>query len=119
MRWRLAASPSWCSARRSSPTNGRAFGQHLAAYLGVDERRDRLIPALLHPCELPLDLAFRVPLDYTRESDWEAETARLRAEIGRTPPESPTEQVPLPLSGPDPLYPGAGRAVLRARRGNP
>src|SRR6516225_7541599 len=52
-----------------------AFGQHLAAHLGIAERRDRLIPALLRPCELPLDLAFRVPLDYTRESDWDAETA--------------------------------------------
>ena len=76
-----------------------AFGQHLAAHLGIDDRRDHLIPALLHPCELPLDLAFRVPLDYTRESGWEAETARLRAEIGRTPPESPTEQVHCPYPG--------------------
>jgi formylglycine-generating enzyme required for sulfatase activity len=76
-----------------------AFGQHLAAHLGIAERRDRLIPALLRPCELPLDLAFRVPLDYTRESDWDAETARLRAEIGRTPPEAPTEQVLCPYPG--------------------
>ena len=76
-----------------------AFGQHLAAHLGIEERRDHLIPALLHPCELPLDLAFRVPLDYTRESDWESETARLRAEIGRTPPEPPTEQVRCPYPG--------------------
>ena len=99
MRWRPAASPLWCSARRSSPTSGQSFGQHLAAHLGIEQRRDRLIPALLHPCELPLDLAFRVPLDYTREADWEAETARLRAEIGRAPPESPTEQVQCPYPG--------------------
>jgi formylglycine-generating enzyme required for sulfatase activity len=76
-----------------------SFGQHLAAHLGIEERRERLIPALLHPCELPLDLAFRVPLNYTQEADWEAETARLRAEIGRAPPESPTEQVPCPYPG--------------------
>src|SRR5262249_34267025 len=37
--------------------------------------------------------------DYTRESEWEAETARLRAEIGRTQPESPTEQVHCPYPG--------------------
>jgi formylglycine-generating enzyme required for sulfatase activity len=75
------------------------LGKQLAAHLSVEERRNRLIPALLQPCKLPLDLAFRVPLDYTREPDWERETARLRAELGRREPEPLTEQVPCPYPG--------------------
>jgi hypothetical protein len=77
------------------PWAGRA--QQLAAHLGVEERRNRLVPILLRPTELPLDLQFRVPLDYTRESGWEAETARLRQLLGRSAPEA--EDVPCPYPG--------------------
>ena len=68
------------------------LGEQLAAYLSVEEHRSRLIPALLHPCELPLELAFRVPLDYTSEARWDSQTRRLRSELGRPEPEA--ESVP-------------------------
>jgi formylglycine-generating enzyme required for sulfatase activity len=78
------------------PWAGRA--QQLAAHLGVEERRNRLIPILLRPCELPLDLLFRVRLDYTQEADWAGETARLQALLER--PSAPVaEDVPCPYPG--------------------
>jgi formylglycine-generating enzyme required for sulfatase activity len=71
--------------------------QQLAAHLGVEERRNRLLPILLRPTELPLDLQFRVRLDYTREAEWEAQTARLRELLDRPPPAA--EEIPCPYPG--------------------
>jgi hypothetical protein len=74
---------------------GRA--QLLAAHLGVEERRNRLLPIVLRSCDLPLDLLSRVPLDYTEEADWESQTARLRELLDRPEPES--EEVSCPYPG--------------------
>ncbi len=73
------------------------FGEQLAAYAGVAEQRDRLVPLLIEPCELPLRLEFRVRLDCTNEDDWEGEIARLRALLGR--PEPGPERIPCPYPG--------------------
>ncbi|MCI0564116.1 MAG: toll/interleukin-1 receptor domain-containing protein, partial [Nitrososphaera sp.] len=54
------------------------FGEQLVAHASITERRDRLIPLLLQPCELPLHVEFLVHLDCTGEANWENEMARLR-----------------------------------------
>ncbi|SBW26550.1 hypothetical protein FDG2_4964 [Candidatus Protofrankia californiensis] len=48
--------------------------------------RDRIVPLLLEPCEIPLRVDFRVRLDCTDHSRWEAETARLRALLDQPEP---------------------------------
>jgi TIR domain len=50
---------------------GSAFGELLATYASVAGASDRLVPLLLEPCQIPLRLDFRVPLDYTDEASWE------------------------------------------------
>lgn len=73
------------------------FGEQLASYASVAEQRERLIPLLLEPCELPLHLEFRVRLDCTDEANWESEVARLRALLNRPEPEA--ERIPCPYPG--------------------
>jgi hypothetical protein len=73
------------------------LGQQLATHLGVAERRNRLVPVLLRPCELPLGLDFRVRLDCTREAEWEPAMVRLRALLDQ--PEPTLERVPCPYPG--------------------
>lgn len=73
------------------------FGEQLASYASVAEQRERLVPLLIEPCELPLHLEFRVRLDCTDEADWESEVARLRALLDQ--PEPTLERIPCPYPG--------------------
>jgi len=55
------------------------FGEQLASYTAVAEQRERLVPLLRErDCTLPLHIEFRVRLDCTEQSNWEAEISRLR-----------------------------------------
>jgi len=73
------------------------LSQRLAAHLGVAERRNRLVPLLFHPCDLPLDLDSRVSLDCTQPEGWEPAAARLRALLDSpVPAETP---IPCPYPG--------------------
>jgi WD40 repeat protein len=73
------------------------FGEQLVAHASIAERRDRLIPLLLQPCELPLHIEFRVHLDCTDEANWENEMARLRRLLDQPEPEA--ERLPCPYPG--------------------
>ncbi|CAO5155031.1 hypothetical protein FAIPA1_180047 [Frankia sp. AiPs1] len=73
------------------------LSQRLAAHLSVDEQRNRLVPILLRPCELPLDLAARVRLDCTRPAGWEPAAARLRTLLHSTAPAA--AGIPCPYPG--------------------
>ena len=74
-----------------------AFGEQLTSHASVAERRDRLIPLLLRPCELPLRIDFRVRLDCTDEASCEDEIARLRVLLGQSEP--PPERISCPYPG--------------------
>ena len=73
------------------------FGDQLASHSRVSDRRNRLIPLYLKPCELPLHLDFLVRLDCTEEANWDHEISRLRELLGR--PEPPEENIPCPYPG--------------------
>jgi AcrR family transcriptional regulator len=73
------------------------FGEQLAAFASVSERRRHLIPLLLEPCELPLHLEFRVQLDCRTQASWDSEIARLRALLERPAPAR--EGIPCPYPG--------------------
>ncbi len=79
-----------------------AFGGQLSSYASVVEQRDRLIPLLRQPCELPLNIEFRVRLDCTSAAPavWASEFARLRAllELPEPPASAPTSGEP-PFKG--------------------
>jgi len=73
------------------------LSQRLAAHLGVAERNNRLVPLLLRPCDLPLDLDSRVSVDCTQPEGWEPAAARLRALLDSPiPAETP---IPCPYPG--------------------
>ena len=74
-----------------------AFAELLATHDSLRRNSDRLVPVLLEPSELPLHLDFRVRLDCTVRSRWEAEAARLRELLQRGPP--PAEQLDCPYPG--------------------
>ena len=77
------------------------FGEQLVSHASVTEQRDRLIPLLLQPCELPLHIDFRVQLDCTDQENWEGETARLRELLDQQ--ETPLKLVPCPYPGMKPF----------------
>jgi hypothetical protein len=72
------------------------FGEQLTSYASVGGA-DRLIPAVLEPCELPLRVEFRVRLDLTDESRWEEQLGRLRGLLEGTDPRF--EELPCPYPG--------------------
>jgi hypothetical protein len=72
------------------------FGEQLTSYASVGGA-DRLIPAVLEPCELPLRVEFRVRLDLTDESTWEEQLGRLRDLLER--PDPRLEELPCPYPG--------------------
>jgi hypothetical protein len=72
------------------------FGEQLTSYASVGGA-DRLIPAVLEPCELPLRVEFRVRLDLTDESRWEEQLARLRDLLEQSDPR--LEELPCPYPG--------------------
>jgi len=74
-----------------------AFAELLATHDSLRRNSDRLVPLLLKPYDLPLHLDFRVRLDCTVRSRWEAEAARLRGLLQRGPP--PAEQLDCPYPG--------------------
>jgi formylglycine-generating enzyme required for sulfatase activity len=67
------------------------LSENLVSYSSVAEQRDRLIPLLLKPCELPLRIHYRVRLDCTDSSNWENELARLRALLAEQDPNLGTQ----------------------------
>jgi formylglycine-generating enzyme required for sulfatase activity/energy-coupling factor transporter ATP-binding protein EcfA2 len=69
----------------------------LATHDTLRRNSDRLVPILLEAYQLPLRLDFRVRLDCTERSRWEAEAARLRQLLQRGPP--PGERLPCPYPG--------------------
>jgi hypothetical protein len=73
------------------------FGERLASHAAVSGGRERLVPLLLEPCELPLQVDFRVRLDYTDEARWDNQTARLRELLETQEP--PTEELACPYPG--------------------
>jgi formylglycine-generating enzyme required for sulfatase activity/energy-coupling factor transporter ATP-binding protein EcfA2 len=74
-----------------------AFAELLATHDTLRRNPDRLVPILLEAYELPLHLDFRVRLDCTVRSRWEAEVGRLRQLLQRGPP--PEERQPCPYPG--------------------
>jgi hypothetical protein len=74
-----------------------ALAELLATHDSLRRNSDRLVPVLLEPYELPLHLDFRVRLDCTVRSRWEAEAARLRELLQRGLP--PAEQLDCPYPG--------------------
>jgi len=74
------------------------FGGRLASYAAVAEQRNRLIPLLRErDCTLPLHIEFRVRLDCSEQSRWEAEIGRLRQLLAQ--PEPKPERIPCPYPG--------------------
>ena len=80
------------------------FGEQLISHASVTEQRNRLIPLLLRPCELPLHIDFRVQLDCTDQENWEGETARLRDLLEQQ--EVPLKPIPCPYPGMVPFHRG-------------
>jgi WD40 repeat protein len=72
------------------------FGEQLTSFASVGGA-DRLIPAVLEPCEVPLRVDFRVRLDLTDESRWEEQLARLRGLLEQSDPGM--EELPCPYPG--------------------
>ena len=83
------------------------YGGDLASYLSVAERHVRLVPLLLRPCQVPLDIDFRVRLDCTDKADWEVEAARLRKLLNQ--PEPVQEPIVCPYPGMVPFRPEDAR----------
>ena len=74
------------------------FGEQLSSFASVVGNRDRLIPLLLErDYPLPLHIEFRVSLDCTVQSNWEAEIGRLRELLAR--PEPKPERIACPYPG--------------------
>jgi Sulfatase-modifying factor enzyme 1/TIR domain len=73
------------------------FADLLASHDSFRRNSGRLVPVLLEPYKLPLHLDFRVRLDCTVRSRWEAEAARLRELLQRGAP--PVERLPCPYPG--------------------
>jgi hypothetical protein len=71
------------------------FGEQLASYLSVDGVR--IIPLRLTDSDLPVHLGARVTLDFTEETRWEAEAARLRAVLHTVAPAA--TPIPCPYPG--------------------
>ena len=74
-----------------------AFAELLATHDSLRRNSDRLVPLLLKPYDLPLHVDFRVRLDCTVRSRWEAEASRLRELLQRGTP--PAEQLDCPYPG--------------------
>jgi len=89
----LVLSPAFISNRWSS------FGRQLSSLLGVEDPGRTIIPALLHRCEIPLDLRSRKRVDFTEETRWDSQAERLRAEISQTPAGPAVEEIACPYPG--------------------
>jgi WD40 repeat protein len=87
----LVFSPSYLADEWGS------FSEQLVTYAGVAGQRERLVPLILQPCELPLRIEFRVRLDYTDEAGRERATERLRELLSL--PEPAEELIPCPYPG--------------------
>ncbi|MBL7255641.1 nSTAND1 domain-containing NTPase [Paractinoplanes lichenicola] len=72
------------------------FGGTLATHAGVTDP-ESVIPLVLHPCELPLNIVYRVRLDCTNPDRWSAEIGRLRDLLKVAEP--PAERVACPYPG--------------------
>jgi WD40 repeat protein len=79
------------------------FGGQLAAYASVVDNRKRLIPLRRHPCRLPLEIDFLVPLDCTDQNDWEEEISRLRALLDLPEPKPEQGFISCPYPGMHPF----------------
>ena len=84
-------------SRAFATSQWSAFAELLATHDTLRRNAARLVPVLLEAYELPLHLDFRVRLDCTARSRWEAEATRLRQLLERGPP--PTERLPCPYPG--------------------
>src|SRR5690349_12982729 len=84
-------------SRAFATSHWSAFAELLATHDTLRRNAARLVPVLLEAYELPLHLDFRVRLDFTARSRWEAEAARLRQLLERGPP--PAERLPCPYPG--------------------
>ena len=84
-------------SRAFATSQWSAFAELLATHDTLRRNAARLVPVLLEAYELPLHLDFRVRLDFTARSRWEAEATRLRQLLERGPP--PTERLPCPYPG--------------------
>jgi len=72
-----------------------AFGEQLASHVSVEDVH--VIPLVLTPCELPLQLQARVALDFTDRAGWEVQAERLRTLLHTAA--SATEQIACPYPG--------------------
>ncbi|HEY0602362.1 MAG TPA: TIR domain-containing protein [Herpetosiphonaceae bacterium] len=74
------------------------LGGQLANFLSVNDQQDRLIPLRLDRFDLPLQIAFRVALDFTSQASWQSEVTRLCKLLQSSP--QPSEQfIPCPYPG--------------------
>ena len=73
------------------------FGDQLVNFTSVEEGRGRVVTLKLHPCDPPLRLRFRVGLDCTNRTQWDAQAAQLRALL--KVPEPPPEVIRCPYPG--------------------
>jgi TIR domain len=57
------------------------FENLLATHLGLEQQHRRLIPVLREPCEVPLRIRYKLCLDMTDDSAFEADADRLCSEL--------------------------------------
>lgn len=74
------------------------FGDLLGCHASVSDQRARVIPLYLRPCRLPVNIEFRVPLDFTDETRRSHEIGRLRALLGALEPATGPSAQPPPVS---------------------
>jgi hypothetical protein len=86
----LVLSPAFTADEWSSLT------EQLASYLNVTEQQARIIPLLKSRFDLPLSLAYLVPLDCTKEENWKREIGRLRELLDQPEPEPERIECPYP-----------------------
>jgi energy-coupling factor transporter ATP-binding protein EcfA2 len=74
------------------------LGGQLANFLSVNDQQDRLIPLRLDHVELPLQISFRVALDFTAQASWQSEIMRL-CKLLKSPPQPSEQFIPCPYPG--------------------
>ncbi|HAC62028.1 MAG TPA: hypothetical protein DCF68_00470 [Cyanothece sp. UBA12306] len=73
------------------------YTQLLAQYYGLKTETKRIIPLILEPVDLPLELDSLVPLDATQEEEWEEAVERLCQELQRH--QVISQSLPCPYPG--------------------
>lgn len=80
------------------------LGGQLANFLSVSDQQDRLIPLRLDRLDLPLQISFRVALDFTAQAGWPSEIMRL-CKLLKSAPQPGEQFIPCPYPGMLPFTP--------------